>query len=73
MEKEFDFTAWDNVKDKLKNIFPQLTEADLRWRHETGNELFATIATKLGKTRKEFNAIIDSFDINQNTHWQNTL
>ena len=73
MEDEFDFRTWDIVKDKLKNIFPQLTDADLIWRHGTRDELFVTIATKLGKTRKEFNAIIDSFDSEQNTQWQNTL
>ena len=73
MDNEFDFRTWDIVKDKLKNIFPQLTDADLIWRHGTRDELFVTIATKLGKTRKEFNAIIDSFDSEQNTQWQNTL
>ena len=73
MEDEFDFRTWDIVKDKLKNIFPQLTDADLIWRHGTRDELFGTIATTLGKTRKEFNAIVDSFDTRPNTQWQNTL
>ena len=73
MEDEFDFKTWDIVKDKLKNIFPQLTDADLIWRHGTRDELFVTIATKLRKTRKEFNAIIDSCNTSPNTQWQKTL
>jgi hypothetical protein len=70
MDNEFDFNNWDMVKDKLKNIFPQLTEADLIWRHGTGDDFYSTIATKLGKTRKEFHAIVDSFSAQQNQWWQ---
>ena len=70
MDNEFDFKNWDIAKDNLKNNFPQLTEADLIWRHGTKDELYGTIATKLGKTRKEFNAIVDSFDAPQNQRWQ---
>jgi hypothetical protein len=70
MDNEFDFKNWDIVKDKLKNIFPQLTDADLIWRHGTGDDLYTTIATKLGKTKKEFHSIVDSFNAQRDHRWQ---
>lgn len=60
LDKDLDFTRWENVKEKLKRQFPQLTESDLIWRHETRDDLFAMIATKLVITKKEFEAIVDS-------------
>ena len=73
MDNEFDFRAWDIVKDKLKNIFPQLTDADLIWRHGSKDDFYRTIATKLGKTRQEFNTIVDSLITGQNQQWQDAL
>jgi hypothetical protein len=52
---------WENVKDKLLNLYPQLTEADLIWRHETKNDLFSMIATKLVISKNEFEEVVDSF------------
>lgn len=60
MDSEFDLKHWDNVKDKLLSLYPQLTDADLIWRHETKNALFASIATKLVVSKKEFTEIVDS-------------
>jgi hypothetical protein len=60
MEKPFDLSHWENVKGKLKNLYPQLTDADLIWRHETKDNLFKLIATKLVISKKEFTEIVES-------------
>jgi len=61
MDKEFDFIYWDNLKHKLKQEYPQLTNADLHWRNGTEDELLRMIARKLGKTQKELQAVIEHF------------
>jgi hypothetical protein len=60
MDTDFDLKHWDNVKDKLKDLFPQLTDSDLIWRHETKNDLYNMIATKLVITKREFSEIVES-------------
>jgi hypothetical protein len=62
MESKFNLDNWDHLKPKLKKEFPQLTNADLHWRHETKNDLFKMIATKLGKTQKQFEEVVDTLD-----------
>ena len=47
MDPEFDLYHWDNVKDKLLRLYPQLTDADLIWRHETKSNLYHLIPTKI--------------------------
>jgi hypothetical protein len=58
---EFDIHNWNLNKYKLLNKYPQLTNADLIWRHETKNDLFRTIANKLGMTKKEFEEIVENY------------
>lgn len=60
MNDDFDLKRWDNVKGKLKNIYPQLTDADLIWRHESKENLFYQIASKLVISKKELITIVDS-------------
>ena len=60
METKFDLYHWDNVKEKLKSLYPQLTDADLIWRHESKENLFTLIATKLVISKKEFAEVVDS-------------
>lgn len=60
MDTDFDMKHWNNVKGKLKNLYPQLTDSDVMWRHETKNDLFVSIATKLVISRKEFSEIVSS-------------
>lgn len=60
MDNEFDLKQWENVKRKLKSLYPQLTDSDLIWRHETKNDLFNMIATKLVMSNKEFFDLVDS-------------
>lgn len=60
METDFDLKHWENVKEKLKNLYPQLTDSDLIWRHESKENLYYLIATKLVISKKEFSEIVDS-------------
>lgn len=61
MLNEFDIHKWNMNKYKLIKKYPQLTDADLIWRHETKNDLFRSIADKLGMTRKELEEIVESY------------
>lgn len=60
MEANLDLAHWENVKYKLKALYPQLTDADLIWRHESTDILYSSIATKLVISKKEFSEIIKS-------------
>jgi len=60
MDKEFDLKHWENVKHRLLTLYPQLTNADLVWRHETKNNLYNLISSKLVISKKEFSDIVDS-------------
>ena len=60
MEAKFDLYHWDNVKGKLKSLYPQLTDADLIWRHETKDSLYNSIATKLVISKKAFSEVVES-------------
>jgi hypothetical protein len=59
MKKEFNLHYWNLNNYKLKNMYPQLTKADLIWRHETKDDLFQTIAEKIGVKKAEIEEIID--------------
>ena len=60
MEPRLDLYHWDNVKGKLKSLYPQLTDADLIWRHETMESLYNSIATKLVISKKAFSEIVEA-------------
>ena len=60
MKTAFDLDQWEKVKDKLLKLYPQLTNADLIWRHETKDDLYNMIATKLVISKKELTDIVDS-------------
>ena len=61
MDTEFDFKNWSDITMNLKHKYPQLTNADLMWRHETKDDLYKDIANKIGKTKNELIAVIQSF------------
>ena len=56
-----DLQHWDSIKLDLKNRYPQLTNADLIWRHETKDDFFKMISAKLEITKRELAAVVDSF------------
>jgi len=61
METKFDMNQWGYIKDKLRNKYPELTDADLVWGHVSREDLIQMISTRLGKTQKELLDVIDSF------------
>jgi hypothetical protein len=60
MDAMFDLDHWERVKWKLKSLYPELTDSDLIWRHETKDSLYNLIANKLVISKKEFSAVVDS-------------
>jgi hypothetical protein len=62
METKFDMNQWGYIKDKLRNKYPELTDADLVWGHVSREDLIQMISTRLGKTQKELLDVIDSFE-----------
>ena len=60
MENDFSLQKWNNKKNTLQKKYPQLTSADLIWRHETKNDLYRSIAEKLGITARAFEEIVES-------------
>ena len=61
MNGEIEIIYWNDLKSKLKQKYPLLTNADLQWRHSTQEDLLEMIAFKLGKTNKELQEIIENF------------
>jgi hypothetical protein len=59
MDKEFEIFYWNELKSKLKQKYPQLTDADLLRRYNTNEEMLTMIALKLRKTNKELQEIIE--------------
>ena len=61
MEANFDMNQWARIKDKLRNKYPELTDADMIWGRTTRDDLLEMISSKLGKTKKGLMEIIESF------------
>jgi hypothetical protein len=61
METKFDMIQWGYIKDKLRDRYPKLTNADLIWGRVCREDLIEMISAKLGKTQKEIIDVIDSF------------
>jgi len=59
MENEWEIISWNDIKSKLKEEYPLLTNADLIWRHGKTEDLIEMIAFKLGKTSRELQEIIE--------------
>jgi hypothetical protein len=59
MDKVLDPVIWNDLKFKLKQKYPVLTNADLLSRTGMEEDLFRMVAYKLGKTKKELQEIID--------------
>jgi uncharacterized protein YjbJ (UPF0337 family) len=45
---------WEDLKPKLRNKYPSLTDADLAFTEGKYEEMIISIGEKLGKTRQEF-------------------
>lgn len=49
---------WNEKKEKLKQKFPILTDADLRYNEGKEKEMIDMLGTKMGKTNQELLSII---------------
>jgi len=65
MYTEADIRNWEDIKSKLKIIYPGLTGADLLWRHSSIEDLIGAIADKLGKTHRELTEEIEKYGLTQ--------
>ncbi len=60
METKFDLTGWGRISGQLRMKYPELNDADLYWGRSSKDDLIAMISAKLGKTKKELLATIES-------------
>lgn len=51
--------SWDEMKEKLGQIFTTLTDADLNYDAEHKEEMIEKLQAKLGKTREELILIFE--------------
>ena len=51
---------WNELKGKLKQQYAHLTDDDLLFAEGKKDEMFGKLQIKLGKTKEELKAIIDS-------------
>lgn len=49
---------WNNKKEKLKQKFPTLIDADLRFNEGKEKEMIEMLGNKMGKTKQELLYII---------------
>jgi hypothetical protein len=60
MDKVLDPVTWNELKFKLKQRYPVLTNADLLSRTGMEEDLFRMVAYKIGMTKKELREVIES-------------
>jgi len=58
MNTDFTPVTIDELKNKLRNKFPQLTETDLSSTEGNENKMMRMVEYKLGKTKKEMKKIM---------------
>lgn len=50
---------WDELKDKLRTKFPQLTETDLQHKAGMEEDMLRMVEYKLSKTKQELQIILN--------------
>ncbi|MGD0710834.1 MAG: hypothetical protein ABR968_06590 [Bacteroidales bacterium] len=50
---------WDELKNKLRNKYPQLTEDDLQYNEDTEESMLRMVEYKLRKTKQDMLLIIE--------------
>ena len=58
-------SSWDDVKEKIKETNPNITDADLVLNHGNEGELFETLSKKLHMPLEEVKAWIESVSVNK--------
>lgn len=51
---------WNEVKEKLKQRYPTISDEDLRFNEGKEKEMIELLGYKLGKTREELQILISS-------------
>lgn len=59
-------SPWSEVKEKIKERHIDLTDADLEYDSSNENALLERLQQKLGKSREEVKALIESISSNTN-------
>lgn len=54
---------WNEIKGKLKQEYATLTDDDLLYAEGGRDQMLGKLQLKLGKTKEEFQSIIDSFSL----------
>ena len=55
---------WEQVKEKIKEINPEISDSDLVLNHGNEDEVFETLSQKLGKSKTEVKQWIESVSAN---------
>lgn len=55
--------SWEQLKNKLKMEYPQLTEKDFEYKENMEEDMLRMIEYKLGKTREEMREIINAYTL----------
>lgn len=54
------YAAWEDVKEKIKELNIEITDEDLDFKPDKEDELYENLALKLHKTKQEIKAWIES-------------
>jgi hypothetical protein len=58
-------SSWEDVKEKIKEINPEITDSDLVTDHANEEEVLETLSKKLHKNIEEVKAWIESVSANK--------
>ena len=58
-------SSWDDVKEKIKELNPEITDSDLVLDHGNEEVLFETLSKKLNKSKVDVKAWIESVSYNK--------
>jgi hypothetical protein len=58
-------SSWDEVKEKIKEINPEITDSDLVLDHGNEEEVFEKLSKKLHKSIEDVKAWVESVSANK--------
>jgi hypothetical protein len=64
MENVFNPGTWEHVKEKIKEISPEITDSDLQLEPGRENELLDGLVLKLHKTKEQIKDWLESISFN---------
>lgn len=60
MTTDYDARKWNEQKNLLQNMYPVLTDSDLRFKDGKMHAVLHNVQMKLGKTKDELSTIIST-------------